>query len=451
MSTARGGGASRGGGAGKGGPGSSRGPSSGGKRGGSRSAGAAGAAGRSKSGAGKDAVRGAVKGGAHGAGDAGKPGARKPGGGKPGSGKSSGGKSGAGKPGSGKAGAGSGGKSTRGGAGNRGRGAGKSSAGPGGASRAGGGGSGGRPRRDRHGRTTHGKPESAGGSQGESAQSRRGSQGSAGKTRASMSGAKPEGARSDPRRGARLKGLDRVLSRAGLCSRAEAALFVAEGRVRVNGRLAKEAEIRIDEERDEVTLDDRPVTRAEVVALLLNKPADCITTRSDERGRRTVYDLLQDLVTWVVPVGRLDRATTGLLLLTNDTRLADSVTEPRTHLPKTYRALVRGRLSDETLQRLRDGVELSDGPTRPAQIKRLRDWHGGCLLEIVITEGRNRQVRRMLLAVGSRVRFLKRVAIGPLKLSGLARGCWRNLEPNELSGLQRALSQRPAKGPHRRD
>jgi len=266
----------------------------------------------------------------------------------------------------------------------------------------------------------------------------------AGEARRADRGAGTRGAAGQPTTGASPKGLSRVLSRAGLCSRKEAEGLIAERRVRVNGRVVRDAEARIDEQRDVVQVDGRRLGRSRPLVIMFNKPAQCVTTLRDERGRRTVYDLLGELESWVVPVGRLDRDTTGLLLLTNDTLLADRITDPRTHLPKTYLALVRGLVSDQALSRLRDGVELEDGPTRPADVQRLRTGRRGTLLRIVITEGRNRQVRRMVAAIGSQVLHLRRLAVGPQRLSGLPRGSFRPIEGRELS-LLRAAAGVPAR------
>jgi pseudouridine synthase len=142
---------------------------------------------------------------------------------------------------------------------------------------------------------------------------------------------------------------------------------------------------------------------------------------------------------WVVPVGRLDRDTTGLLLLTNDTTLADAVTDPQNKLAKTYVVKSTSLLADEQLASLARGVNLDDGPTEPAQVRRLRDGDHRTFLEITITEGRNRQVRRMLEAVGSAVMELRRTAIGPLRLEGLSMGRWRKLTAAELAALRSAL------------
>jgi len=236
--------------------------------------------------------------------------------------------------------------------------------------------------------------------------------------------------------------LDRLLSRAGILSRAQAAAAVRAGRVAVNGAVARDPALWVDPARDAVTLDSARVRPAAHRWLLLHKPKDCVTTRSDERGRRTIYDLLGDAAQgeggWLAPVGRLDRDTSGLLLLTNDHDLADALLDPGTHVPKTYRVKATTRLDDAQLAALARGVELDDGRTRSARARRLRDTATRTLLELRISEGRNRQVRRMLAAVGSGVLELKRTAIGPLELGDLPSGRWRELLPEEVEALRRA-------------
>jgi pseudouridine synthase len=235
----------------------------------------------------------------------------------------------------------------------------------------------------------------------------------------------------------RKKTLDRALSRAGICSRVAARDWIETGRVRVNGAPAHSAEQWVDARRDEIEVDGRRLSAKKRVYLALNKPKGVLTSHGDPSARRTVYDLLTGLDLWVVPVGRLDRDTSGLLLLTNDTDWAERVASPTRHVPKTYRAQVAPRLADEALERLRRGVDLDDGPTRPAGVKRIRDAGATSILEITISEGRNRQVRRMLREVGSKVRELKRIAIGSLQLGTLESGKWRRLSAEEVRSLPR--------------
>ena len=232
-----------------------------------------------------------------------------------------------------------------------------------------------------------------------------------------------------------LKTLERVLSKAGLGSRTEARAWIGAGRVRVNGRVVRDPDHWVDMERDPVTFDGKPVRGGAKVYILLYKPAGYLTTYRDPEGRPTVYDLIKDVDGWVFPAGRLDLDTSGLLVLTNDTQFAERLTNPDHKMPKTYQVKCATLLPDEQLERLRTGVELNDGPTRPAVVARLRDSGRHTFLEMTIAEGRNRQVRRMLEAVGSRVLKLVRTAIGPVRIGDLPIGKWRPLEPRELEAL----------------
>lgn len=245
----------------------------------------------------------------------------------------------------------------------------------------------------------------------------------------------------------RLKTLERAISKAGFGSRTEARSWIGAGRVRVNGKLIQTPDHWVDLERDRVTLDGKPVRGGEKVYLLLYKPKGYLTTYKDPEGRATIYDLLEGVEYWVFPVGRLDLDTSGLLLLTNETAFAERVTNPDYKVPKTYLVKTASRLSDDDLDRLRRGVELKDGPTQPAAVARQRDAGSHTFLEITITEGRNRQVRRMIEAVGSRVLKLVRTAIGPIRIGSLQIGKHRPLEPAELRALAGAAKAKaPRKG-----
>lgn len=233
-----------------------------------------------------------------------------------------------------------------------------------------------------------------------------------------------------------LKTLERVLSKAGLGSRTEARQWIGAGRVRVNGKLVQTPDHWVDLERDRVTLDGKPVRAAKKIYLLLYKPTGYITTFKDPGHRPTVYDLIQDAGQWVVPVGRLDQDSSGLLLLTNDTRFAERVTNPDYKVPKTYLVKASALLTDEQLEQLRRGVLLADGPTQPAAVRRVRDSAKYTFLEITISEGRNRQVRRMIEAVGAKVLKLVRTEIGGLRIGDLPIGKFRSLTPEELRMLQ---------------
>ncbi len=238
-----------------------------------------------------------------------------------------------------------------------------------------------------------------------------------------------------------LKTLDRVLSKAGLGSRTQARAWIGSGRVRVNGRLIRTPDHWVDMERDKITFDGRQVLAQRRLYLLLYKPKGYLTTFHDPQHRPTVYDLLTDVDTYVFPVGRLDQDSSGLLLLTNDAQFAERLTNPEYKVPKTYLVKTSTLLSGEQLERLRAGVMLKDGPTRPAEIRRLRDSGRHTFFEISITEGRNRQVRRMVEAIGSKVLKLVRVAIGPIEIGGLAIGKYRPLSHAEVQALLHSSSQ----------
>ncbi len=231
------------------------------------------------------------------------------------------------------------------------------------------------------------------------------------------------------------KTLERVISKAGLGSRTEARRWIHAGRVTVNGRRTENPDQWIDFDHDVVLFDGKPLTTRERQYVLLYKPKGYLTTYKDPEGRPTVYDLLGDIGTFLSPVGRLDLDTSGLLILTNDTQFAERITNPDSHVPKTYLVKASTRLTDEQLDRLRSGVELIDGPTRPAVVNRVRDSGKYTHLEITLTEGRNRQVRRMLEAIDSHVLKLVRVKIGSVDIGTLPIGKWRALTEDELVRL----------------
>jgi 23S rRNA pseudouridine2605 synthase len=233
-----------------------------------------------------------------------------------------------------------------------------------------------------------------------------------------------------------LKTLERVLSKAGVGSRTDARGWIAAGRVKVNGKVTRDPDEWIDTERDRVQFDGRPLEARERVYVLLYKPTGYLTTYNDRDGRPTVYDLIADVGTFVSPVGRLDLDTSGLLLMTNDNQLAERVTNPDSHVPKTYLVQASMRLTDEQMQQLRDGITLSDGSTRPATVTRVRDSADYTYFEITLTEGRNRQVRRMVEALGARVLELVRVRIASIAIGALPIGTWRLLTPEEVALLK---------------
>jgi pseudouridine synthase len=224
--------------------------------------------------------------------------------------------------------------------------------------------------------------------------------------------------------------LNAYLARAGVASRRKADELIKAGRVTVNGEPGRLNTF--VERRDRVALDGERVELQPLTYVLLHKPAGTVTTASDPQGRPTVVALV-DHAARVVPVGRLDADTTGALLLTNDGELAHSLAHPRYEVDKVYEVETWTQPTDADLQRLRDGVELDDGPTRPAEVRRL----DGARIELTIHEGRNRQVKRMFEAVGHRVKRLHRSRYGPLLVGGLEPGAWRELEPSEVESLRR--------------
>ena len=231
-------------------------------------------------------------------------------------------------------------------------------------------------------------------------------------------------------------GVARVLSKAGLCSRTQAAAWVREGRVAVNGRIVRDPEAPVRAGVDRVAVDGRELEARERVYLALNKPRGLVTTASDERGRDTVYRCLEGAgLPWLAPVGRLDQASEGLLLMSNDPAWAAAITDPDTGPDKTYRVQVDAIPDAALLARLLEGV-VDDGERLAAKSATLlRSGTRNAWLEIVLDEGRNRQIRRLLAANGLGVLRLVRVSIGALALGELAKGAWRALTVAEVSGL----------------
>ena len=234
----------------------------------------------------------------------------------------------------------------------------------------------------------------------------------------------------------REKTLDRVLSQAGIGSRKEARQWIGAGRVAVDGKKIQTPDAWVDPERQRVTLDGKPMRAAEKIYLLLYKPKGYVTTYKDPDGRPTVYNLLQDVPEKVFSAGRLDLDSSGLLIFTNDGTFADEVTSPQSHVPKTYLVKSSMLLTDDQLDQLRGGVQLADGPTRPAQVNRIRDSGRYTFFEITITEGRNRQVRRMVETLGAKVLKLVRTGIGTIRIGDLQIGKYRPLSDQEVRGLK---------------
>ncbi len=237
----------------------------------------------------------------------------------------------------------------------------------------------------------------------------------------------------------------RALSKLGYCSRSQAAQLIRAGRVRLNGGVRRDPETPVRLERDYIQVDERVIESREKVYLVLNKPRGLVTTASDEKGRETVYAVLEKAgrsLPWVAPVGRLDKASEGLLLLTNDSEWGARIAAPETHLEKTYHVQIDKVVDDSCMQALVSGVKDEDGELLQAlRARLLRSGEKNCWLEIALDEGKNRQIRRMLAALDVNVLRLVRVAIGPLQLGKLARGDCRLLTTEEKLSVDRAIAK----------
>jgi 23S rRNA pseudouridine2605 synthase len=231
--------------------------------------------------------------------------------------------------------------------------------------------------------------------------------------------------------------LQKLIAACGLASRREAERWIEAGRVAVDGRVASLGD-KADPAQEQVTVDGKSIGRAEtLVTLLLNKPVGYVTTMSDPEGRSVVSDLLTDIAQRVVPVGRLDLTTEGLLLMTNDGELAQRLAHPRFHVEKKYLARVHGLVDAAAIKRLASGVKLDDGMTAPARVRLVRTTRTNSWLELTLHEGRNRQVRRMCEALGYTVSRLKRIGYAFLEEGDLNPGQYRRLTPQEVIRLKR--------------
>jgi 23S rRNA pseudouridine2605 synthase len=236
-------------------------------------------------------------------------------------------------------------------------------------------------------------------------------------------------------------GLARALSKLGFCSRSRAIELVLAGRVRLNGTVRTAPGWPVDLRRDRFEIDDQPIESADKVYLMLNKPRGLVTTADDEQGRATVFECFgRGHLPFIAPVGRLDQASEGLLLFTNDTQWAARITDPVSGLEKIYHVQVDGQVEDGVIQRLADGLNVDGEFLAVRRAKLLRHGSRTSWLELVLDEGKNRHVRRLLRGFGFEVLRLVRVAIGPLRLGGLAKGQYRHLsaeEVRELTGKRR--------------
>ena len=231
-------------------------------------------------------------------------------------------------------------------------------------------------------------------------------------------------------------GLARALSKLGYCSRSQAVNLIREGKVSRNGRICRDPEQRVNPDKDVFTVEGAAVARVDNVYVMLNKPRGLVTTAHDEHGRPTVYECLEGAASsHLAPVGRLDKASEGLLLFTNDNAWANRITDPVTHLDKNYHVQVSGLVDETLLAQMRQGILFEGDTLRVKEVSILRVGEKNTWLDIILDEGRNRHIRRILDACEIGVLRLIRVAIGKLQLGELAKGQWRHLTAAEVAAL----------------
>lgn len=235
--------------------------------------------------------------------------------------------------------------------------------------------------------------------------------------------------------------IQKFLSRAGVASRRVAEGWMEDRRVRVNGEVVTELGTRIDPDSDTVEVDGEVVTRPPPRWILFHKPRGYLTTRKDPRGRPTVYDLLPDRFRGLRYVGRLDQDTEGLLLMTNEGDTLHRLLHPSYEVEREYRVTVEGHVDDSVLERLESGVSLEDGEARATRARVRKEAGHGSVLELVLEEGRKREVRRMCEAVGHPVTHLQRVRFGPVELGDLRPGDWRDLSPKEIRAVKETVEE----------
>ena len=241
--------------------------------------------------------------------------------------------------------------------------------------------------------------------------------------------------------------LQKLISRAGLASRREAENFITAGRVTVDGKIIKTLGARADADKNKICVDGKElIFDVEKIYLLLNKPEGFLSTAKDKRGRKTIMDLVSDVTERIYPCGRLDLNSAGLILMTNDGELMNALLHPKFKVAKTYRVKVEGELSAEKILQLCAGIELEDGLTAPAEISVLNADKNSTTIEITIREGRNRQIRRMLAAVGCSVKKLTRIKFAGLTLDGVESGKYRRLTNNEVKALYRLVKDKNFNG-----
>lgn len=234
--------------------------------------------------------------------------------------------------------------------------------------------------------------------------------------------------------------LQKIISRAGLMSRRAAEKFILDGRVSVDGKIISELGTKADLQKNKIFVDGKELQFVEKkIYIILNKPRGYITTAKDDRGRKTVLDLVSEIDARIYPIGRLDYDSEGLLILTNDGDLMNKLLHPKFKIAKTYRVKIVGKISAEKISKLSEGIELEDGLTLPAKISLLDAGKNFSTVEITICEGRNRQIRRMFAAVGHEVIFLRRIKFAGLTLKNIPVGKFRNLTEQEILSLQKQV------------
>ena len=233
--------------------------------------------------------------------------------------------------------------------------------------------------------------------------------------------------------------LERALSKMGLASRAQTRAWILDGKLKVNGKIIKDPLYLVTPEKDKFVLNGQPLRKSSLKTIMLYKPKSVVTTRSDERGRATVFDLLPEELRHLHAVGRLDMATTGLLLLTNDTRLSSYLTDPVNAVTRVYAVVVKGNFTQEKLLNSAKGIWDKGEFLKPARIMLRKASNKESHLIVELTEGKNREIRRLFKSLGHEVIQLKRVALGCLKLEGINPGEFRYLKPEEIEALTRIV------------
>ena len=244
-------------------------------------------------------------------------------------------------------------------------------------------------------------------------------------------------------------GLARVLSKLGYCSRSQAAGLIRSGRVRLNAQVRRDPETPVDTRWDAIEVEGKRIEPVQKIYIIMNKPRGLVTTASDEQSRETVYSIVEksgERLPWVAPVGRLDKASEGLLLLTNDSEWGARIADPETHMEKTYHVQINRVGDNELLRAIEEGIRTKDGDSlRVSRCTMLRTGEKNSWLEIVLDEGKNRQIRRIFEALGIEVLRLIRVAIGPLQLGTLAKGQYRRIDSKEKNALDHVMGVKTKK------